>query len=402
MTENTLRQKLEQQILQTSKPAMIIEAGTGIGKSRLALEKLSALFKSPFKILIVIPRNVLIQNWKEEFKKWNYTAILPYVTFTTYISLPKHAGSWDMVIFDEAHHLSERCREALSYFTINHAIYLSATFKREIREFLYAFHGSSNIEYITLSTQKAIAEDLLPDPEIWLYPIKLDNKKTTLLFPKKKAEKNEKPLCIPYNQKWKYRNYKKPLSYICTQQQYYNELSSLIEWYKRKNYIPAMRNLWLHKCGERLQWLSMQKLLYTQKIIRILSSRFIVFCNTIEESEKLHIPAVNSKIGMDNLEKFNKGILKNLVAVNCLNEGINLKNCPVGIFNAINASDIMQIQKSGRLLRHEHPILIVPFFINTREEEILHKWFNDYPEDRIHLSTMFLPKGTYQFIKKQS
>lgn len=400
MTENPLRLQLENRILQTDKPIILLEAGTGVGKTLLALKKLDSLYKHFFKILIVIPRNVLIENWKKEFQKWGYNYMLPNVTFSTYISLHKHSGSWNMVIFDEAHHLSERCREALSAFHISYAIYLSATFKREIKEFLYAFHRYSNIEYIHLSTRKAIAGDLLPDPEIELFPLSLDNRKPYLLFPKKKTKKGERPLCIPYADKWKYRNYKKPLSYICTEQQYYNELSSLIEWYKRKNYLPAMRNLWLHKCGERLHFLSMLKLPYTLKIIRHLPSRFIVFCNTIEESLKLHIPAVNSKIGMENLEKFNKSLLRSLAAVNCLNEGINLTDCQTGVFNAVNASDIMQIQKSGRLLRHTHPILIIPFYIHTREEEIVHKWFNEYPENLIHQNNQFLHDINYHFFKQ--
>ncbi len=85
------------------------------------------------KILIVIPRLVLIQNWKDEIIKWGYEQYLPFITFVTYVSFPKKAGKWDIVIFDEVHHLSERCREALESFEIKHSIMLSATVNRNIR-----------------------------------------------------------------------------------------------------------------------------------------------------------------------------------------------------------------------------------------------------------------------------
>lgn len=300
------------------------------------------------------------------------------------MGLPKHAGHWDIIVFDEAHHLSERCREALGSFTTGCSIYLSATLKREIKDFIYDSYGAVNIENVKVSTKKAIEADILPDPKIILIPLELDNKKDDIIFEKKKTKHNEKPLVIPYIQKWKYKNYKGALSYRCTQRQYYNEISGLIEWYKRKNFNPVMKNIWLHKCGQRLQWLSMTKLPYTMKIIKMVHSRFIVFCNTIAESSALHIPAVNSQIGFRNLERFNTKEINSLVAVNCLNEGANLLDCKVGVFNAINASEVMQVQKVGRELRHSSPVIIIPYFKNTREEEIVNKWMKEFREELIY------------------
>ena len=35
-------------------------------------------------------------------------------------------------------------------------------------------------------------------------------------------------------------------------------------------------------------------------------------------------------------------------------------------------------QKLGRLLRHPNPVLIIPYYNNTREEEIIKKMLEDY------------------------
>lgn len=383
--KNSLRDDILQKVLSTKKNNIVLEVATGVGKTRLALEKLHQLYLIDYKILIVIPRNVLIQNWKDEFIKWGYADMLDNIVFTTYVSLPKYAGRWDVVIFDEAHHISERCQEALKSFNITHCLFLSATLKKEHKWFISQF-CHHNIEYVRITTKKAIDNEVLPDPKILLIPLEL-NKVTANCFyyPKKipinfhGAIKN-----VPYKDRWTYKRSKIPYRLQCTEWQYYMELSSLIEWYRNKNYNPAMRNIWLHKCGERLQWLSSIKLDYTKQIISTLSNRYVVFCNTIEESEKLGVPPINSKVGIENLEEFNSGNIDEIAAVNMLNEGMNLVNCQIGIFNSINASELMQVQKVGRLLRHKNPFIIIPYFKATREEEIVDKWMEGYNPQLIH------------------
>ena len=126
------REKARDEILLIESPNILCELPTSFGKTKVALDLMQMRFPTieytiDTRILIVIPRLVLIDNWKDEFKKWGYERYLPYVEFVTYVSLPKKAGSWDMVIFDEVHHLSARCREALESFTIHNSVMLSAT-----------------------------------------------------------------------------------------------------------------------------------------------------------------------------------------------------------------------------------------------------------------------------------
>lgn len=64
---------------------------------------------------------------------------------------------------------------------------------------------------------------------------------------------------------------------------------------------------------------------------------------------------------------------------------VNLTNCKYGIFANINASETIQIQRIGRSLRHKSPIIIIPFFRNTREEEIVRKWMKNYNNNLIKI-----------------
>lgn len=384
--ENELREKILSRLLSTRKRHIILELGTGIGKTRLALQKVEQLYKPFCSILIVIPRKVLIQNWKDEFHKWHYDYMLSNVTFVTYISFPKMVGSWDIIIFDEAHHLTERCRDALPSISSKYTLYLSATLSHDWMEFLYGKYYSANIEHIKVTTQKAIDEEVLPDPKIELYGFRLNNAVMDQFYYPKKSYSKRPSACITiaYRERWKFKNYSKPYRIQCTQQEYYNLLSGLIDWYKNRIQNPIMKNRYLQLCGERLKWLSQVKVPVTMQLMKQYSRhRMVVFCNTIEESRKFHLPCVNSKVGTRSLEEFNNKKIKAVAAVNMLNEGINLVNCQVGIFNAINASPVMQIQKQGRILRHQHPIMVIPFFLKTREQEILTKWFAGYNPDLI-------------------
>jgi superfamily II DNA or RNA helicase len=68
-----------------------------------------------------------------------------------------------------------------------------------------------------------------------------------------------------------------------------------------------------------------------------------------------------------------------------LNEGMNLINCRIGLYANLNSSETIIKQRLGRLLRHKNPILIIPFFLNTREYELVCKMKEDYNPELIKI-----------------
>jgi superfamily II DNA or RNA helicase len=151
----------------------------------------------------------------------------------------------------------------------------------------------------------------------------------------------------------------------------------------------GLKHLWLRANLERLQWLSKIKVQYSidinNKFIEN-NKRTLVFCSSIEQSEMFpNTKSIHSrnKESLKNLDDFNNGIINNITAVNSLNEGVNLVNCQIGIFNIINASEIMTIQKVGRILRHTKPILLIPYFSGTREEELVKDMMEHYSKESI-------------------
>ena len=381
------REEIRNDILGLKATSILAELPTSAGKSRIAIEYINE--KSiKGNILIVVPRLILFDNWKDEFVKWGYQDTLKQVTFTTYVSLPKHAGSnYNLIIYDECHHLSERARDAANEIISDYKILLSATVTRPLKkEIKLLFPG---IECYKISLKEAIDENILPDPKVYLVPLQLDEKTIDQFFitgPKK--VKN--PTIVPFSSRFQAKRDKThAYKVICTQAQYYEEASSMVDFYKRQyfrtnNQIIYFR--WQKAAKDRLMWLSSLKNDVTKKILSSLKDkRTLTFCNSIEQTEILGKYCINSKNDSSSkyLEEFNKGKINHITSCNMLNEGCNLVNCQVGIFVSINSSEIMTTQKNGRLLRHSEPIIFIIYYKNTREDELVQEMINNYNPELI-------------------
>jgi superfamily II DNA or RNA helicase len=380
------REQIRNDILNLKSKYILAELPTSVGKTRVALEFMNDK-KATENILIVIPRLILIDNWKKEFIKWGYEPYLSQVTFTTYISLPKYTKSkvYDLVIFDECHHLSERAREAAEELVSNYTLLLSATVNRTLKkEFKMLF---PQLECYKISMREAIDEDILPDPEVFLIPLELSNNITETMVINPKAKKTMK---ASFSYRFMARKDKNTKYIIeCTQKEYYSDLSAMVDFYKR-NYLhtnnQAIYFRWQQKAKERLMWLSGSKNnVVLQLLEKLKDKRTLTFCNGIEQTEILGKYCINSKNTESDsiLEDFNNEKINHITACNILNEGANLTNCQVGIFVSINSSDTMRIQKLGRILRHKEPKIFIIYYKDTREEELVQEMLENYNSELV-------------------
>ena len=383
------REEVTKRIRESPKDDFLLILSTGFGKTYCALMLIEQRVKVGLPILIVIPRLVLIENWKKEIKKFGLEEYLPYITFTTYNSLHKQVDKeWSTVILDEAHHLSERCKEILINISSDYKIFLSATIKQDLKNWIIYNY---NPEVVEVNLRKAIDNDVLPEPKVYLMPLQLNNTFFTETLIKESKNKKKWAACF-YSDRWKYlKDYNVKIK--CTEQQYYNELSNDIEYWKKQCMRNKFfKNKWLHLCGERLKWLSDKK---TEIIIYLLKHlknyRTLTFCNSIEQTEQLGKYCINSKnkLSGEYLNMFNNKKIKHITSVNMLNEGCNLTDCRIGIFVSINSSEILVKQKNGRLLRHKEPVIIIPYYINTREEELVKQMLENYNPELISTITKF-------------
>lgn len=384
------REEILKEILNLKGSNWLLELATGTGKSRMALAKIKAVSenegegKTPLigkTLLIVVPRNVHKDNWVKEIKQWWPDCPL-LLSFTTYVSFPKYKGNWDFAIFDECHHLSERCREALCDFDIAHSVLLSATVSKNLKDELKEVFDDL-ISY-KKDLRDVIEEDILPDPKVYLWPLSLRTDLPTESIWKNAKAKGQVIECS-WKDRWNFiRQKSNPVRIYCTEYQYYTDLCNQIEyWKKRYNCTRGKiaENKWLRLCADRLKWLSDKKVKYLHQLLpTLMKYRTLTFCNSIEQTELLGEYCINSKNtdSIQHLEDFNSGKIDHITACNMLNEGMNLTNCQVGIYANLNSSEAIIKQRMGRLLRHPNPIIIVPYFKNTREEELMNVMLKDY------------------------
>lgn len=349
---------------------MILELITGFGKSKLAIDLINHICdrvfrndESPTTILILVAKTVHKQTWKSEIEKWGGIKS-DYITIECYESLKNYENScFDVVVADEMQHLSEARIDVLETIHINESfIGLSATIKRDMRDYFIRSHKA---EVIKCGLKEAVEDEVLPEPTVYLLPITLDNS-----------------IC-------RYRTKRFGKEVTTTQKGYYDSVSSLIEWYKNKYFNSRnerIKNLWLSTAGKRLKWCAEQKeALVLHLLDKFRNYKTLTFCSSIEQSERLGKYNITSKnkASVKNLEMFNLNKIKHITACNILNEGVNLTNCRIGIFCNLNSSEIVVKQRVGRILRHKSPIIIIPYFKDTREEELVQKMIEEYSEDSI-------------------
>lgn len=358
----------------------VMELSTGVGKTKLSLLKM-AQWKNQFggKFLIVIPKLVLIDNWKTEFKKFGYEYLLEDVIFTTYNSLQKHLDiEWTAIVYDEIQHLSDRCKLIQQKMKYKCFLGLSATIKRDIKNWLW--YNVRGLEWIRMGLKDAIDNDVLPNPKVVLIPLKLDNKVISEVIIKN--PKAKKVMEVSYKDKFKCRDKNVQYHIHCTQQQWYDDIQGMIQWLDQH----APRMAYLKKCNDRLKWLSEKKTGFVKDLLkRITRHRVIVFCSSIAQSKELGMNSINSKDGIaqDILNKFNNKEINKVTCCQILNEGVNVADCRIGVFANLNASETITIQRSGRILRHKKPLIVIPYYINTRDEQLMNKMIQNYDPDMI-------------------
>jgi len=307
-----------------------LELPTGYGKTKEAIDLVNTLcVKKPhLNILLLVAKTVHKQNWLGEIRKWGGFTNTPTLTIECYESLKKHAGeAFDIVIADEAHHLRSELRQDLfkSLIVNDKILLLSATLPKVLKQWLRCFFHAA---FVSASLQDAIEDDVLPKPEIILFPLTLDNKRMTETIeinPKVKGHIYTGTYATDF---WKFKKQRVHAKLRATRKQYLQWLNNEILYRKNsfeRTHFEGVKFQWLQLCNKRLTFLANCKNQFVYDLLHALQSRrTLTFCKSIEQTEVLGKYCIHSKNGMAEyyLQQFNDRKINHITACQMLNEGV--------------------------------------------------------------------------------
>lgn len=386
---------------------LVLQWSTGVGKSRVAVEVIKALFDrfESFSVLLVVAEEAHKENWKEEFKKVlgesAYHKIMPHVQMICYASLKNWRDtSWSFIVFDEAHHLqSDLRKDILQSLHSSRILALSATLKEDVLIALTQCFGKFKVHKISL--QDAIDDGFLPEPKIICIPLELERFNRTetieldLTTTKTRKKGTVKDL---WSSRWKYLKHRKDyvgevLQFSCTQKEKYEYINEQFEYWKRQFFRNQsnirIKNMWLQWGSVRKRYLGELKTKEADKLCKKLleqKKRFICFCSSILQAEALggeNCIHSKKKDTAKIISEFNDGKRNSIFAVGMLQEGQNLNSIQAGVIVQLDGEERGFIQKFGRSLRAEDPVQYILYYKNTRDEEYLQKALESINKDYI-------------------
>ena len=327
---------------------LICQWATGCGKTSIALKFIKE--RPDTKTLILVPEQNNIQNWLDEFKKFNVPAdnaeIACYASFRKYIGT-----SWDLLVYDEMPHVDTEKRIAIcKSVSAKYILALGAVISEDERLSLESVYGKFDKSVISLQT--AIAWEMLPIPEVFICHLKL-------------SDTDQK----------KYDAIQNAVTQAVSD---YNLKSS--EFNRRK--MLRAGNIRKRFLGEKKEQAIRKLCSYLQDQ----NKRFLCFCSSIKQAEAIGgDKAFTSKspVSMKHLEKFNNHEIDSLYVVGKLIEGQNLKDIECGIIGQLGGTSRITVQELGRIMRSENPKIYVPVFDCTKDDSFLYTLTSNIPADYI-------------------
>lgn len=371
------RDQLQRVALETlmENKRLILNWGTGVGKSRPAINAMQAVLQEnpKGKILLVVQETPHKENWKREMQgllgNEETEHLLRFVTIDCYASLHKHRdSSWDLIVFDEGHHLRSEKRQAiLASMKANRVLLLSATISDNqdgdsMLRTLIATFGTFKI--LKFGLQNAIDNKMLGEPEIHIIPIVLTEEKRKT-----------------YDQLKEYQD-KKKKEYFSAKREAGLEFDS-----PDNEETAVLKEKWLNSGARRKKMLGLAKTTVAKKIIRnqMKGKRFICFCASLKQIQWLsgenYVSSKNTnKTNKENIEAFNNGSSNSLFAMGMLQEGQNLAGIEAGLIIQLDGKARPFIQKFGRVMRAKAPVLYILFAVNTIDSKYLKTALQDIDE----------------------
>ena len=296
----------------------------------------------PKSVLIAYPDNKIKQSWKDDIEKRGYDD--SHVTYTTHLSLKKYLDeSFDLVIIDEIHLLSEAQIEVTKELSHNYVLGLTGTLssdtERTLRDELSLY------VLATYTIDQAIKEGVIVDYQITVVTVPLDN-------------------MIKNDYKGKQR----------TEKQQFDSYGWVIDSLERQ----GKATMFLRLARMRIVQNSIAKLQKTKALLnKHKDERVLVFCGVTKIADQLGIPSYHSKKEEKQIfDDFVEGKGKHLAVVKIGNTGVTYKPLNRVIINYFDSNAENLAQKINRCMAMEYdtPDKKAQIYIISSNEDVELRW----------------------------
>ena len=309
---------------------ILFEGATGSGKTYATLRLMKEhIQKYGEKWEIIVPTTRLIDEWWSEIKKWKMLTIMKkHVEIYCYSSLHKFSAEVNVVL-DEVHKLSDMRYDYIEdkvYPQSKSVIALSASVTDEVRQKLkvLGIHGLNTVVY---SLDSAVSDDIVA-------PYKID----VIEFPLDDTTKN-----IPGGNKSNPFMTTEMAGYQFMDKQVRRAMSTKNDKFTKFKILERMRFIYNLP----------SKLTLAQKILDILpqDKKILIFCGSIRQANAICNHRYHSETDDTDYQKFCKGEILRMSAVNSIAEGVNIPELDYILLLQVQSGKVHLIQKIGRLLR---------------------------------------------------
>lgn len=339
---------------------LIAQWATGTGKSNIVLKFLK---KHPdFNCYILVPEQNNIQNWLDEFRKFNVPS--DNVHISCYASFHKYQNSkWDLLVFDEMPHVDTEKRLAIcNSVSGRYILALGAVITDEERNSLETVYGPFDKTVLSMST--AIRMGILPHPTIKVLHLVLNDTERKFWY---KGNRYTAKQRYDYIER-KVEKAKNEFKKVASQ---YNLNMMLNAGNERKRFLGELKEDAIRRACDQLC---------------LKKKRFLCFCSSIDQANKLgkdHAFTSETPTSMKLLEKFNNHEIDSLYVVGKLIEGQNLNDIEVGVIGQLGGTHRITVQSIGRIMRSQEPLIYVPVFDGTKDDDFLYTLTSNIPAEYI-------------------
>lgn len=325
------------------------------GKTKLVIDLIKR--DKPSSVLWVSPSLELVKNGiKQEFTKWNANSFLSSLYTSTYSSLSKVTGRYELIILDEEQHITQNnCKNLLNGSIVfrNICSLTGSPSKNQEKQDIYT---RLNLKVLcNLNVNKAVDSGYLADYKIKVVFISMNKEKNILI---------------------KY----KAGSFYTSEYDRYKWVTKLIE-----SNPPGVK--W--KILERMRMIkeSPSKLDIAKNLLSKLTGRILGFCSNIKQCEQLYKYRYHSKTKTKDLEDFQAGKINRIGMVNAGGTGFTYKNIDHLIITQVDSNkNGSTTQKICRTLLRQSDYKAKVWILclkGTQDEKWLESTLESFNKDKI-------------------